>query len=222
MLFFNIFFIDMKKRTYLVLLFVSINSFSQKAKLEDLIPMQTNLKINLNGLKIGIEQKLYKNITGQFEVGIPIEGKAIILKPQIRMYRKLFNENFTYFGIAYLYKHQEKTYNDTLRQLDAEGHFVGPRYTKDFFISKYIHALTLNTGFISEETYFKQRIIFDFNIGVGIRYKRSNRYGIDSNEDLDLQEAYIIRPANYIDTHGAFKIYPELNLTFSIIIPLVK
>lgn len=184
--------------------------------------MQTNLKINLNGFKIGIEQRLYKNITGQFEVGIPIEGRATILKPQLRIYRKVFKENFTYLGIAYLYKHQEKTYNDTLRQLDSEGHFTGPAYTKDFFISKYIHAFTLNTGFISEDTYFKQRVIFEFNIGVGVRYKRSNRYGIDPNEDFDLQEAFIIRPANYQDTNGAFKIYPELNITASIIIPLFK
>ncbi len=211
-----------KNKTCLLLLVVSSIGFTQKKPLNELIPMQTNIKINLNGLKIGVEQKLYKNTTGQFELGIPIEGKGILLKPQFRIYRKIFKENFSYLGIAYLYKHQKASYNDTLRQLDSEGNFTGTRYTKDFSVSKYIHAITLNTGFISEETYFNQRFIFEWNIGVGVRYKKSNRYGLEANEDFDLQEAFIIRPSNYQDTDGKFKIYPELNITFSIIIPILK
>lgn len=211
-----------KTSTCLLLLAISAIGFAQKKPLNEFVPMQTNVKINLNGLKIGVEQKLYKNITGQFEVGIPIEGKGILLKPQLRIYRKIFKENFSYIGIAYLYKHQKTNYNDTLRQLDSEGNYTGTRYTKDFTISKYIHAITLNTGFISEETFFKQRFIFELNIGAGIRYKKSNRYGIEANEDFDLQEAFIIRPANYQDTHGKFKIYPELNVTLSIVIPILK
>jgi hypothetical protein len=205
----------------LILVFLQFNCFAQETKLENLIPVTTALKVNFNGLKIGIEQKMYKNITAQFEIGKFIEGKSITFKPQIRVYRKVFKKDFTYLGLAYFYKHQETAYNDTLRQLDNNGNFTGSRYTKDFTVSKYIHAITLNTGFISDATLFKTRFIFEFNIGVGIRYKKSSRYGISENEDFDLQEAMFIRPQNYQETNGAFKMYPELNATVSLVIPLI-
>ena len=206
----------------LIVVFLQFNCSAQETKLENLIPITTALKVNFNGFKIGIEQKIYKNVTAQFEIGKFIEGKSITFKPQIRVYRKVFKKDFTYLGLAYFYKHQETAYNDTLRQLDSDGNFTGPRYTKDFTVSKYIHAITLNTGFISDATLLKTRFIFEFNIGVGIRYKKSSRYGISENEDFDLQEAMFIRPQNYQETNGAFKMYPELNATLSLVIPLIK
>lgn len=210
------------KNILLVLLLIKLNTFAQDSNKEKIIPITTSLKVNLNGLRIGVEQKVFKNYTAQLEIGKALEGKSITVKPQIRWYRKVYNENFTYFGLAYFYKHQKTNYNDTLRQLDNDRNFTGTRYTKDFSINKYIHAITLNTGFIHQEKIFNQSFLFEWNIGIGIRYKKSRRYGLTENEDFDLQEAFIIRPQKYQETNGAFKIYPELNLNFSIIIPLIK
>jgi hypothetical protein len=181
------------------------------------------VKLVYPGFKIGIEQKIYKNITGQFEIGKVLEGKSITFKPQLRIYRKLFNKNYSYLGLAYFYKHQETNYNDTIRELDNNGNFIiGTRHTKDFTVNKYIHAITLNTGFIYQEKIFRQLFIFEFNIGLGIRFKKSSRYGLSKNEELDLEDAFIIRPLNYQDTNGTFKMYPELNLNLSLVIPLIK
>lgn len=206
----------------LLIIIFDLNCFSQEKPIYVLIPLKTAVKINFNGFKIGIEQRIYKNITAQFEIGKFPEGKSITYKPQLRIYRRIFKQNFSYIGLAYFYKHQETKYNDTIRLINNNGQFTGPRYTKDFIVNKYIHAITLNTGFISEERIFKQRFIFEFNIGVGLRYKKSSRYGLEQNEDLDLQEAVFIRPQNYQETNGAFKIYPELNLNLSLVIPLIK
>lgn len=149
------------------------------------------------------------------------QGKSITYKPQLRIYHKIFKQKFSYIGLAYLYKHQETKYNDTIRLINNDQ-FTGPRYTKDFMVNKYIHAITFNTGYFSEESIFRQRFIFEFNIGVGIRYKKSSRYGLEQNEDFNLQEAVFIRPQSYQETNGKFKIYPELNLNLSLVIPLAK
>ena len=209
------------RKVILILILIHFNCLAQEAK--NVLPVKTALKINLNGLKIGIEQKLFKNVTGQFEIGKVLEGKSITVKPQLRLYRKLFRKNYSYLGLAYFYKHQETNYNDTIRQLDGNGNFIiGTRQPKDFTVNKYIHAITLNTGFIYDEKIFKQQFIFEFNIGLGIRFKKSSRYGLSENEELDLQDAFIIRPQNYQDTNGAFIMYPELNLNLSLVIPLIN
>lgn len=213
------------RKVILILIVISIkfNCYAQDVNHKVIFPVKTVLKLNLNGFKIGIEQKIYKNLTGQFEIGKVIEGKSITFKPQLRIYRKLFNRNYSYLGLAYFYKHQETSYNDTIRELDSNGNFIiGTRHTKDFTVNKYIHAITVNTGFIYEEKIFRKLFIFEFNIGLGIRYKKSSRYGLSKNEELDLQDAEIIRPQNYQDTNGAFKMYPELNLNLSLVIPLIK
>ena len=208
---------------FLLLLLIKINGLAQeKRNLGDIIPAKTTLKLNLNGFKMGIEQRIYKNITGQFEIGKNIDGKSITFKPQIRIYRKIFHKNYSYLGLAYFYKHQVTIYNDTVRQLGDNGNFIGYRYPKDFSVSKFVHAITMNTGFFSEANILKQRFIFEFNVGIGIRYKKSSRNGLLSNEEIDLQDAFIIRPQNYENTNGAFKIYPELNLNLSLIVPLLK
>ena len=214
----------MKKGLFIFLLIsLTYKCYSQEIKLEDLIPVKTALKINLNGFKIGVEQKIYKKLTGQFEIGmLPSKGKSITLKPQLRVYRKIFNKNYSYLGLAYLYKQQKVNYNDSVSQVNDEGHFIGTPYKKDFTVTKYIQAITLNTGFLSEERIFKQRFIFEFNIGVGIRYKKSRRYGLLSNEEVFLPVDAQIRQSLYYDTEGKFKIYPELNLNLSLIIPLKK
>lgn len=209
----------MKKILFCVLLIACFNAVAQEAIKEDHFPFKTALKINLNGLKVGLEQRLYKNLTAQFEVGY-IGTKATILKPQIRFYKKLFNDQSAYIGLAYLYKHQETTYNDSIISKNNNGEYS--KYTKDFTVNKYIHAITINGGYYYNTYIFKQKCLFEVNFGLGIRYKKSSRYGLLPNEEIDLSEAMFIRPARYLETNGAFKIYPELNINLSLVIPIWK
>lgn len=207
----------MKKRILLLLfLCLPVCSFSQT---DTLLPFNTAVKLNINGLKLGIEHRIYKNISLQFEVG-PIPGaQGFTYKPQVRVYYKV-NRTFTYLGLAYFYKHQANNYNDTIRRVNTDGHYIGNFYRKDFRISKYIHAITLNTGAYWWENVFGIRILLEANLGLGIRYKKSNRYGLDPDEAFDLQEATFIRPAHYQDTRGRFMALPELNATLSLAIPI--
>ncbi|MES2544988.1 MAG: hypothetical protein V4548_08895 [Bacteroidota bacterium] len=210
----------MKKIILIVFLFlISSNVFCQ-TEYDSLAPYKTALKLNLNGFKIGVEQKFYKNITGQFEIGT-LGGKSITFKPQVRIYKKIFKGNFAYVGLAYFYKHQLSKYNDTVQKFESDGTY-SDKYTKDFKVNRYIHAITINSGYYFVEKIFKQKIILELNIGVGVRYKKSSRYGLLPNEVLDLTEAFIIRPAKYLETNGEFRAYPELNLNLSLIIPLKK
>jgi hypothetical protein len=208
----------MKKNLFFLLLLSYLNTAAQEA-ITDKYPFKTAVKLNLNGLKIGLEQRLYKNLTAQFEVGY-IGTKATILKPQIRLYKKLFNDQSAYIGLAYLYKHQETTYNDSIISKNNNGEYI--KYTKDFTVNKYIHAITINGGYYYNTYIFKQKCLFEVNFGLGLRYKKSSRYGLLLNEDIDLSEAMFIRPARYLETNGAFKIYPELNYNFSLVIPIWK
>ena len=207
------------KQTICFLILISfLNSFSQES-VEDKYPFKTALKLNLNGFKIGAEQRIYKNFTGQFEVGF-LGGISTVLKPQIRYYKKIFNDQSAYIGLAYLYKHQKNTYNDSIYSYNNNGQLI--KYTKDFTINKYIHAITLNGGYYYNTYLFKQKFIFEVNFGLGVRFKKSSRYGLLPNENIDLSEALFIRPTRYLETDGAFKIYPELNLNLSLVIPIVK
>ncbi len=208
----------MKKTLFFFLLLSSLKLFSQEI-VDDKYPFKTAIKLNLNGFKIGVEQRIYKNITGQFEVGF-LGGKSTVLKPQIRYYKKLFNEQTAFIGLAYLYKHQEQSFNDSVYRFGNDGKII--KYTKDFVINKYIHAITIDGGYYYNTYFLKQKFIFEVSFGLGIRFKKSSRYGLLPGEDIDLSEAFIIRPTRYLETNGAFKIYPELNLNLSLVIPLVK
>jgi hypothetical protein len=219
MLFKFIFFFIHYKKLVLFFLFsigFSFASFSQSFEINDSLPYNTILRVNINGGKIGIEKRVYKNYTGALSIGY-YGGKLITINPQIRYYTPFFKNAFSYIGIGYLYKHNEYNNNDTVKIVGTN-----PRYTKDFQISKYIHAFTLNAGWFWQEYIFKKAIIFEFNIGAGVRFKKSNRYGLADNEALSMQEAFVIRPQHYEDTKGLFKLYPEINACFSILIPLKK
>jgi len=159
----------MKKTLYFLLLLACFNAIAQDT-VGNLYPFRTAVKLNLNGLKVGIEQRIHKNLTAQFEIGY-IGTKATILKPQIRWYKKLFNDQSAYIGLAYLYKHQETTYNDSIFSKNNNGETI--KYTKDFSINKYIHAITINGGYYYYTTLFKQKCLFEVNFGLGIRYKKA-------------------------------------------------
>jgi hypothetical protein len=192
------------------------SAFSQDLTVNNDVPFNTVLRININGFKIGIEQRVYKNFTGALSVGT-YGGKVITVNPQLRYYTTFLKRRLVYIGLGYLYKHDEYDNNDTFRVIGTS-----PRYTKDFYISKYVHAFTINAGWFWEEFFFKHPVIFETNIGLGVRFKKSNRYGINDNEELSLKEAFITRPQHYEDTRGAFKLYPEPNINVSLIIPLKK
>ena len=223
-----VFFIFVKKRktiplktlyTVCLALLVALSSQSQKKTTDEQVPFRTALKINLNGLRVGVEQKIFKKTTAQLEIG-GLSPNYTLINPQLRYYTKVFKTDFVYIGLGYLYKHQRTTYNDSVGIVAADGSFTNQKYRKDFMINKYIHAFTFNTGFYIDKTIFKQHIILEFNLGLGARYKKSARIGLADNEDIDFTEAYIIKPLKYMNTEGKFKIYPELNLQLSLVIPL--
>ena len=200
------------------ILFV-LSSPAQKKATDDLVPFRTALKINLNGLRAGVEQRIFKKTTAQLEIG-GLSPNYTVINPQIRYYTKVFKTDFVYIGLGYLYKHQRSTYNDSVGVVATDGSFTHQKYRKDFMINKYIHAFTFNTGFFVDKTLFKQHFILEFNMGLGVRYKKSGRIGLNDNEDIDFTEAYFIKPLKYMNTDGRFKIYPEINLQLSLVVPI--
>ena len=197
-------------------LIVTGQTFSQNAGTDSVKLFATSLKININGARIGVEQKIFNRTTLQSE-GIYFGKNLLKVNPQIRYYLKFCKDGLYYFGIGYYYKHQENDYTDSVRIV---GTF--PYYSKKFHLSKYIDALTLNGGYLYEDKIFKQTVRFEFNVGLGIRFKKSSRTGLLPNEEIDFREAFIMRPLLYEDTQGKFALYPELNLMFSVVLPLKK
>jgi len=191
---------------------------SLRPKWEDMQTLQqsTSLKINLNGLRVGVEQRISKNTSIQLEFG-HIRRHQIIINPQFRYYKLLFKKSLAFVGLGYLYKHDEYSFSDSFRVIGSSIHDY-----KKMYISKYIHALTLNSGYLWQERIFKHEFLFEFNFAVGIRYKKSNRYGLNANEEMVWGEAYILRPQWEQDTEGRFILYPEVNLIVRLIIPLKK
>jgi len=185
---------------------------------EDLQTLQhsTSLKINLNGLRVGVEQRISKNTSIQLEFG-HIRRHQIIINPQFRYYKPLFKKSLAFVGLGYLYKHDEYSFSDSFKVIGSSTHDY-----KEMYISKYIHALTLNSGYLWQERIFKHEFLFEFNFAVGIRYKKSNRYGLNTNEEMVWGEAYILRPQHEQDTEGRFILYPEVNIIVRLIIPLIK
>ncbi len=193
-----------------------IPAFSQAVRHDSLKIYSTAIKINLSGARIGIEKKLFNRTTLQIE-GLYLGSTLVKVNPQIRYYPKFFKRNLSYFGIGYYYKHKENNYSDSVRITGTD-----PYYVKHFSISRYIHALTLNYGVLFDEKVLKKTVHLELNAGVGIRYKKSERYGILPNEEIDLREAYIMRPQAYQDTQGRFVTYLELNLMFTVVLPIIK
>ncbi|MEC4049099.1 hypothetical protein OX284_006635 [Flavobacterium sp. SUN046] len=206
---------------YIGLILTISNVQAQKKATDDSVPFKTAFKINLNGLRIGVEQRIFKKTTIQLELG-GLSPNYTLINPQLRYYTKISKTDFVYVGLGYLYKHQRTIYNDSVGIVAPDGSFTNQKYNKDFLINKYIHAFTLNTGFFVDKTIFKQHIILEFNMGLGVRYKKSGRLGLNANEDIDFTEAYFIKPLKYMDTEGRFKIYPEINLQLSLVIPILK
>lgn len=206
------------KKTLLLLALVlpATKTFSQNGRRDSLNLFTTAFKINVNGFRAGIEQKVFKRLTLQLE-GLYLGRHLVKINPQLRYYPKLFREQLAYFAIGYYYKHQENDFIDSVRIVGTS-----PYYTKEFHVSKYIHTLTFNYGFMYEEKICKRFIRFEFNLGLGIRFKKSNRYGLLANEEIDFREAFVMRPQAYQDTKGKFALYPELNATWTIVLPIQK
>jgi hypothetical protein len=145
--------LDMTKTLLLILFLIfSVKTFSQTSSSDSLRPYAAALKININGRRVGVEQKIFKRIT------IQLEGllnhffyltSYLTVNPQLRYYPKLFKRQLSYFGIGYFCIHQSYSMSDSVR---LNGTTTG--YLKTFDISKYIHAITLNYGFIATEKYF--------------------------------------------------------------------
>jgi hypothetical protein len=195
---------------------LSLSSLAQTTRTDSLVPYATALKINFNGLRVGVEQKITRRTTIQLE-GMFLGPSYLTVNPQLRIYPRFFKRRLTYFGLGYFYKHQEYTMSDSVR---LQGTFNS--YEKSFQISKYIHAVTLNYGVIDDERIFGLRTHLEFNIGLGSRFKKSNRYGLLADEDIHNDDSFILRQQQEQDTHGRFAIYPELNLMCSLVLPLRK
>jgi hypothetical protein len=175
----------------------------------------TALKLNLNGARLGIEQKIFRRMTVQLEGWYT--GRHILkVNPQLRYYPKRFRQYLGYVALGYYYKHQECDFKDSVR-MGAD-----PYYAKRFSVTKDIHAFTLNAGFMMDEKVLKHTIRLEWNLGLGVRFKRSFRYGILPEEEIDYREAMFIRPQAYQDTKGNFVAYPEINLSLSIALPVRK
>lgn len=208
----------------LILIFSCIKSNAQSTdslqpswqSMQTIMPYRTSLKININGLRLGLEQRLSKHTSFQLEIG-HLRKKQIILNPQFRWYKPLFKKTLAFIGIGYLYKHDEYTFSDSFSITGSSQHGY-----KQMSISKYIHAFTLHSGYFWQERIFKHDFLFEFNFAAGIRYKKSNRYGLNENEKMVWGEAYILRPQYEQDTEGKFILYPEITLTLRLIIPLRK
>jgi len=197
-------------------LVLATKAYSQRDPINNRDIYSTSLKINFSGLRIGIEQKILPRTTIQLE-GLYLGGSYAKINPQIRYYPKFFKRRLSYFGIGYFYKHQEYNVTDSVRITGTV-----PYHSKKFYISKYIHAITLNYGYLYDDKIFKHIVHFEFNLGLGIRSKKSNRYGILPNEEIDYREAFIMRPQYEQDTKGKFAKYPELNLMLTLVLPLKK
>jgi len=195
---------------------VSLPTIAQTVRADSVIPYTTALKINFNGLRVGLEQKIGKRTTIQLE-GFYLATSYLTINPQLRYYPRFFKRRLTYFGLGYFYKHQEYDMSDSVR---LNGTFNN--YEKSFQISKYIHAVTLNYGCICDESIFGLRTHLEFNIGLGTRFKKSNRYGLLPDEEIHNDDSFILRQQQEQDTHGRFAIYPELNLMCSLLLPLKK
>lgn len=188
--------------------------YAQKS-IEEELPFTTALKINVNGLKLGIEQKIFKKTTIQFEAGY-LGRSSITMTAQIRKYFLIHNTPF-YLGLGYFYKNGHYNARDSVKMVDSAGH-----YMKDFSVGKYIHAITIVGGYFFERRIFKHRIRYELGFGAGVRFKKSTRYGLLPNETVDNDDHYIIRPQQLEDTKGKFKLYPELNIVFRVLLPLKK
>jgi Protein of unknown function (DUF3575) len=193
---------------------VSLPTIGQTVRADSVIPYTTTLKINFNGLRVGLEQKIGNRTTIQLE-GLYLGPSYLTINPQLRYYPRFFKRRLTYFGLGYFYKHQEYDMSDSVR---LNGTFIS--YEKSFQISKYIHAVTINYGCISEESIFGLKTHLEFNIGLGTRFKKSNRYGLLPDEEIHNDDSFILRQQQEQDTHGRFAIYPELNLVCSLLLPL--
>lgn len=197
-----------------ILFFNSAQVFSQRGA--NNVLNSTSLKININGFRIGLEQKIFDRTTLQIE-GLYLGKNLIKLNPMIKYYPSKFKKRLIYFGIGYYYKQQRNKFTDSVR---ISGTIL--YYSKKFEVSKYINALTLNYGFLFKKEIFKKPINFEFNLGLGFRLKKSNRNGLLNNEEINLKDAFILRPQAYQDTEGKFKTYPELNASITISLPLKK
>ncbi|MEO8404394.1 MAG: hypothetical protein ABI480_07365 [Chitinophagaceae bacterium] len=209
----------MMKNTLLLFLalLIFINSNGQQSKTDSLMPFTTSLKLNLNGFRIGVEQKITRTSTVQLEIG-RFRKETLILSPQIRIYKRVFRV-LGFIGAGYLYKKDGYNAADSVHVIGS-----GPDYLKSFRITKYVHAFTLNSGFFFDAHVFKRTLFFEFNFAAGIRYKKSNLYGLEPNEEIDFvgTDAYILRPQHEQNTKGKFVLYPEINGFVRLIIPLIK
>lgn len=179
-------------------------------------PNKTTLKVNINGLRVALEQRLFKNVTVQLEAG-HLRRHQLIVNPQLRYYQPIANNQLGFIGLSYLYKHDEYNFSDSFTVTGSNIHDY-----KQMSISKYIHAFTVGAGYLWYDNIFKHRVLFEFNFAAGIRYKKSNRYGLNKNEEMVWGEAYILRPQHEQDTEGRFVIYPEITLAWRVLIPLVR
>lgn len=207
----------MKQSVLLIFfLIVASQTFSQIRETDSLKIYSTTLKINLTGLRVGIEQKILKRATFQLE-GLFINKNWIKINPQIRYYPSFFKHRLSYIGLGFYYKHQENNFTDSVKIIGSNSY-----YLKDFQVCKYIQALTLNYGFYYDEKFLNLNVHYEFSLGLGIRFKKSNRYGLLPNEEIDYREAFIMRPQAYQDTKGNLAVYPEINLMYKIVLPLRK
>ena len=149
---------------------VQYNRFSLK-----LTPLALIDVFGGNSYRIGTEFKLKNNIAASLEYGkyfsysakgffepLKIGTKGNIIRAEVKYYRnknKLCSGDF--FSIEYLYKNISFDYIDSVNIVSK------PTYEKQYTIYKEISSLTFKLGNL---TVYKNRLLFEWYLGAGIRF----------------------------------------------------
>lgn len=144
-----------------------------------------------NSYRIGIEYKLYKNITNSIEFGkyfnyaktgflylLKINSQGYIVRASLKYYlnkNKLAVGN--YLSIEYLYK------NITFDYIDSILIKPNPTYAKQYTIHKEISAVTVKYGLVK---IYKSRFVIDLYAGVGVRYFSKGYFTLTPEEEEGL------------------------------------